>query len=80
MRSTESTTHALSTSVHRDGDALTISIVGTVAIGADEAVAAARDFSPRRETVFPAVSTKHMTVHSLGNDTADLTEGTRAGP
>jgi hypothetical protein len=80
VKSTKSTEHALSTTVHPDGDALTIRIVGDVAVGAETVIAAARDFSDRRETVFPAVSTKRMTVHALGDDTADVTEGTRAGP
>jgi hypothetical protein len=41
---------------------------------------AARDFSARRAAVFPAVSVKRMTVHELGDNSADVTEGTRAGP
>jgi hypothetical protein len=80
VKSTKRTEHALSTTVHPDGDALTISIVGHVAMSPEKVVAAARDFSDRREAVFPAVSTKRMTVHAVGDDTADVTEGTRAGP
>jgi hypothetical protein len=41
---------------------------------------AAFDFSNRRESVFPAVSVKRTTVHDLGQTSADVTEGTRAGP
>ena len=41
---------------------------------------AARDFSDRRAKVFPAVSVRHMTVHSVEDTTADVTEGTRVGP
>jgi Polyketide cyclase / dehydrase and lipid transport len=80
VRSTKDTEQALSTTLHPDGDALTIRIVGNVAVSAEEVIAAVRDFSDRREAVFPAVSMKRMAVHSLGNDTADVTEGTRAGP
>ena len=41
---------------------------------------AAFDFSERRECVFPAVSVKRTTVHEMGQNSADVTEGTRAGP
>jgi hypothetical protein len=41
---------------------------------------AASDFSDRRESVFPAVSVKRTTVHEIGQTSADVTEGTRAGP
>jgi hypothetical protein len=41
---------------------------------------AAFDFSDRRESVFPAVSVKRMKVHEMGQTSADVTEGTRAGP
>ncbi|MGH2974245.1 MAG: SRPBCC family protein [Solirubrobacterales bacterium] len=48
---------------------------------APEAVlAAAHDFSGRREKIFPAVSTKRLQVHDRGDSEADVTEGTRAGP
>ena len=40
----------------------------------------ARDFSERREDIFPAVSVQRLTVHALGDTWADVTEGTRAGP
>jgi hypothetical protein len=40
----------------------------------------ARDFSARRASTFPAVSVKRMNVHELGHTSADVTEGTRAGP
>ena len=46
----------------------------------EKVLAAARDFSDHREDVFPAVSIKHLTVHSLGDTWADVTEGTRSGP
>ena len=41
---------------------------------------AAHDFSDQREDVFPAVSIKRMDVHEMGQTSADVTEGTRAGP
>ncbi len=41
---------------------------------------AAFDFSGRRESVFPAVTVKRTIVHELGQTSADVTEGTRAGP
>ena len=41
---------------------------------------AAHDFSDQREDVFPAVSIKRMHVHEMGQTSADVTEGTRAGP
>ena len=46
----------------------------------DRVLAAAADFSERRAEVFPAVSVERMEVHELGDTSADVTEGTRAGP
>jgi len=63
----------------RDG-AIAITVVGDVEIAPERVLAASFDFSERRERLFPAVSLKRMTVHSLGATTADVTEGTRAGP
>jgi hypothetical protein len=40
---------------------------------------AARDFSERRAEIWPAVSLEHMEVHELGDTSADVTEGTKAG-
>ena len=40
---------------------------------------AAYDFGPRRTQVWPAVHAEHLTVHALGETTADATEGTPAG-
>ena len=40
---------------------------------------AARDFSERRAEIWPAVSLEHMKVHELGDTSADVTEGTKAG-
>jgi hypothetical protein len=63
----------------RDG-AIAISVAGEVPLPPERVVDASVDFSQRRERVFPAVSTKRTTVHSLDTTTADVTEGTRAGP
>jgi len=42
---------------------------------------AAHDFSmPRRSLIFNAVQPKYFIVHALRDGTADVTEGTRAGP
>jgi hypothetical protein len=49
-------------------------------VSPERVLAAARDFSDRRVQVFPAVSTRHMTVHSVSDTSADVTEGTRVGP
>jgi len=46
----------------------------------EQVLAAAIDFSDRREDVFPAVSVKRLVVHSQGATWADVTEGTRSGP
>ena len=40
---------------------------------------AARDFTDRRGEVFPAVEAKHFGVHSIGDNDADVTEGTGTG-
>jgi hypothetical protein len=40
---------------------------------------AARDFSAVRAEIWPAVSLEHMEVHELGDTSADVTEGTKAG-
>jgi hypothetical protein len=60
--------------------ATTIPVVEDTAIPPERAIQAAHDFSERRAKVFPAVSLRHMTVHSIGETTADVTEGTRLGP
>ena len=58
----------------------TVHIVIDSPLPPDRVLAAAVDFSERRADVFPAVSVKHMTVHDVGATSADVTEGTRAGP
>jgi hypothetical protein len=42
-------------------------------------LAAARDFSPRREEIFPAVSMEKTVVHEIGDSSADVTEETSTG-
>ena len=58
----------------------TIPVTVDTVVSRERVIVAARDFSERRALIFPAVSKRHMTVHSLGETTADVTEGTRAGP
>ncbi len=58
----------------------TIRVVADSPLPAERVLAAARDFSSRREEIFDAVSMKRMEVHVLGSTRADVTEGTRAGP
>jgi len=40
---------------------------------------AACDFGTRRTQVWPAVRAEHLTIHQLGETTADVTEGTPVG-
>ena len=40
---------------------------------------AAYDFGPRRAEVWPAVRPEHLSIHYLGETTADATEGTPVG-
>jgi len=40
---------------------------------------AAVDFTERRSVVFPAVEAKYYRVHSIGDKSADVTEGTGTG-
>ena len=57
----------------------TIRIVTETSLSPAQVLAAARDFTERRERIFPAVSVKHMEVHELGETSADVTEGTPVG-
>jgi len=59
---------------------MTIPVAEDTTVSAEHVLAAVRDFSDRRAQVFPAVSTRHMTVHALADTSADVTEGTRLGP
>ena len=58
----------------------TIKTVDVVHLSPDGVLGAACDFSELRAQVFPAVSLTHMTVHSTGLTSANVTEGTRVGP
>jgi hypothetical protein len=58
----------------------TIVVSETTTVPVERVLAAASDFSPRRYSVFPAVSAKHTTVHAVAETSADVTEGTRVGP
>ncbi len=37
------------------------------------------DFGPERPDIWPSIDTAHFTVHELGANTADVTEGTAMG-
>ena len=56
-----------------------IRIVTDSPLPAERVLAAGHDFSPRRAEIFPAVRLDHFDVHELGDDWADVTEGTPAG-
>ena len=58
----------------------TIVVSETTTVPVERVLAAASDFTPRRYSVFPAVSAKHTTVHASAGTSADVTEGTRVGP
>jgi hypothetical protein len=57
----------------------TIRVIADSALPPDRVLHAARDFSDRRADVFPAVSVPKLEVHSQGETSADVTEGTSAG-
>jgi hypothetical protein len=57
----------------------TIHVVADSPLPAARVLEAARDFSELRAEVWPAVSLEHMEVHQLGDTSADVTEGTKAG-
>ena len=59
---------------------MTIPVAEDTTVSPDRVLAAVCDFSDRRAQVFPAVSTRHMTVHAVADTSADVTEGTRVGP
>jgi len=58
----------------------TIRVVAESSLPPMRVLEAAHDFSERRADVFPAVSVKRLQVHELSDASADVTEGTRAGP
>jgi hypothetical protein len=68
------------TRTERAGKVLAIIITGEVAVAPAAVIDLVTDFSDRRGEVFPAVSAKRTTVHSIGDTNADVYEGTRAGP
>jgi len=57
----------------------TVRVITDTELGAGQVLAAARDFSSRREKVFPAVSIERIEVHELGGTSADVTEATSTG-
>jgi len=62
------------------GSMPTVTIVSESSLPPDRVLEAARDFTARRCEIFPAVQPKHFEVHSTGEESADVTEGTRSGP
>ena len=71
---------ATTTRIERAGKVMAIIISGDTPLAPEDVFDLVTDFSDRRGEVFPAVSTKRTTVHSIGTERADVTEGTRAGP
>jgi hypothetical protein len=57
----------------------TIRVTANSPLPPDRVLAAAHDFSKRREEVFPAVSIERMTIHDLAETSADVTEATSTG-
>ena len=58
----------------------TVRVVVESTLPPESVLEAAYDFSERRPDVWPNVSLERMEVHQLGGTSADVTEGTRAGP
>ena len=54
-------------------------MVSETTVPPDRVLYAARDFTERRADIFPAVSVSKLEVHTRGETSADVTEGTRAG-
>jgi polyketide cyclase/dehydrase/lipid transport protein len=57
-----------------------VEIVEESSLPPERVLAAAHDFSERRSKIFSAVQPKYFEVHSTGENSADVTEGTKAGP
>ena len=57
----------------------TIRVICETDVPPERVLYAARDFSDRRADIFPAVSVPKLEVHAVGETSADVTEGTRAG-
>ena len=58
----------------------TVEVVLESSLPPDRILAAAYDFSAKRPDIWKNVKPDMYTVHSLGETTADVTEGGRAGP
>jgi hypothetical protein len=57
----------------------TIRVITESRLDPAQVLAAASDFSSRREEIFPAVSMEKMVVHEIGDTSADVTEETSTG-
>ena len=57
----------------------TIRVICETPVAPDRVLYAARDFTARRAEIFPAVSVPKLEVHTEGEASADVTEGTSAG-
>ena len=57
----------------------TIRIPLTCTVAPERVLRAAYDFGVRRVDIWPAVRAEHFVVHSRGDSTADVTEGTPTG-
>ena len=58
----------------------TVAIVEESSLPPERVLAAAHDLSERRSKIFSAVQPKYFEVHSTGDHSADITEGTKSGP
>ncbi|AGZ40850.1 SRPBCC family protein [Actinoplanes friuliensis] len=57
----------------------TIHLTRTIRVTPEQFVAAVTDFGPGRSKIFGNTSDEVLEVHGLGETTADVTEGTKAG-
>ena len=58
----------------------TVHICFATSLPPDRVLYAAYDFTERRALIWPAVSVDRLTLHEIGENWADVTEGTRVGP
>ena len=58
----------------------TVQVIAETSLSPERVLAAAYDFSERRPEFWPNVQAAHYVVHSVGEQTADVTEGSKAGP
>jgi len=58
----------------------TVHICFASSLPPDRVLRAAYDFTERRALIWPAVSVDRLTLHEIGENWADVTEGTRVGP